>query len=123
MIESSAALYESSGGTGALSDHLGTAYGYCRFNDELRSRIVFAHHNLVTDGVFCEVNMVICRNVLIYFDRVLQNRVLSLFADALARGGFLCLGNRESLHFAQSADCFRAIDLESRLFKRTEVSR
>ena len=111
------ANYRKAGGTATLADYFHTAYGFSKISEEIRSRIVFAHHNLVADGVFCEVHMVLCRNVLIYFDRSLQNRVASLFHDSLARGGFLCLGNRETLQFTSVAERFRAIDGECRIFK------
>lgn len=122
VAESSAdSGYRAAGGTGSLGDHLHSAYGFAKFNDDLRSRIVFAHHNLVADGIFCEVHMVVCRNVLIYFDRVLQKQVLSLFSDALVRGGFLCLGTRESLNPSDSGDSFRPIDENSRIFRKAEA--
>ena len=89
-----------------------------QINDEIRGRIAFAHHNLVADGVFCEVNLVMCRNVLIYFDRTLQRRVVSLFHDSLVRGGYLCLGNRESLQASGFAERFRALDKDSRIFRK-----
>ncbi|CCG40956.1 CheR family methyltransferase [Magnetospirillum molischianum] len=113
--------YRAAGGTGALEDHLHFAYGYAKFNDELRSKIVFAHHNLVADGVFCEVHMVVCRNVLIYFDRVLQQQVLSLFSDALIRGGFLCLGTRETLESSESTARFRTVNERCRIFRKAEA--
>jgi len=123
VSESCTSSYHAAGGTGSLEDHLHVAYGFAKFNDDLRSRIVFAHHNLVADGIFCEVHMVVCRNVLIYFDRVLQKQVLSLFSDALVRGGFLCLGTRESLNRTDSADSFRPVDENSRIFRKAEAHR
>ena len=113
--------YLQAGGRAALADYFHTAYSFSKINDEIRQRIVFAHHNLVADGVFCEVNLVLCRNVLIYFDRSLQNRVLSLFHDCLVRGGYLCLGNRESLQFTDFADRFRVVDRDNRIFKKQET--
>jgi len=113
--------YRAAGGTGALEDHLHFAYGYAKFNEELRSRIVFAHHNLVADGVFCEVHMVVCRNVLIYFNRSLQKQVLSLFSEALVRGGFLCLGTRESLRTFEANASFRPVDETCRIFRKAEA--
>ncbi|SEH24907.1 CheR family methyltransferase [Magnetospirillum fulvum] len=115
--------YSAAGGAGSLEDHLHVAYGFVKFNEDLRSRIVFAHHNLVADGIFCEVHMVVCRNVLIYFDRVLQKQVLSQFSDALVRGGFLCLGTRESLNPSDSADIFRPVDEINRIFRKAEARR
>lgn len=111
--------YRKAGGTGAFVDYFHTAYEFSRVAPEIRERIVFAHHNLVGDGVFCEVNMVLCRNVLIYFDRALQGKVLSLFNESLARGGFLCLGTQESLQFTTMDGQFAAVDQECRIFKKT----
>ena len=111
--------YRKAGGTGNFGDYFRTAYDFSKVTPEIRERIVFAHHNLVGDGVFCEVNMVLCRNVLIYFDRSLQSKVLSLFNDSLGRGGFLCLGTQESLQFTEVAGQFSAIDPECRIFKKT----
>ena len=110
--------YRKAGGTGTLTDYFHTAYGYSKISENIRNHIVFAHHNLVADGVFCEVHVVLCRNVLIYFDRSLQNRVTSLFHDSLVRGGFLCLGSRETLQFTDIAGYFKAIDRECRIFKK-----
>ena len=70
----------------------------------LKANVVFADHNLATDGVFGEMNLILCRNVLIYFDKDLQNRVLKLFLDSLCHGGFLCLGSKESIRFSECAN-------------------
>ncbi len=67
--------------------------------------------------MFCEAQLVLCRNVLIYFNRELQNAVLGRFRDSLVRGGFLCLGNRESLSFAPAAKAFVAVDAEARIYR------
>ncbi|MDR3440922.1 protein-glutamate O-methyltransferase CheR [Telmatospirillum sp.] len=113
------ASYRKAGGIGVISEYFHSAYDYAKITDEIRSHIVFAHHNLVTDGVFCEVHMVLCRNVLIYFDRNLQNRVAWLFHDSLVRGGFLCLGTRETLQFAEVANQFKTVHRDCRIFKKT----
>ena len=89
-------------------------------DQRLREHIVFAHHNLVCDGVFCEVQLVLCRNVLIYFDRDLQERVLGIFRGSLGRGGFLCLGTRESLKQSEAKLGFSVVDKEHRIFRRAE---
>jgi chemotaxis protein methyltransferase CheR len=72
---------------------------------------------LVADGVFCEAQLILCRNVLIYFTDPLQDHVLGLFRDSLVRGGFLCLGNRESLDFAPSAREFHAVNARARIYR------
>ncbi|CAK0742990.1 putative methyltransferase Cher3 [Gammaproteobacteria bacterium] len=110
--------YVKAGGKAALSDYFHMKYELGRIDEALRSRMVFAHHNLVSDGVFCEVQMVICRNVLIYFDRKLQDRVLSLFLASLTRGGILCVGTRENMSLAEAGHHFLALDNELRLFKK-----
>lgn len=111
--------YQQAGGSGSFSDYYHAAYDHIRLDDKLRANIHFAHHNLVTDGVFCEAQLVLCRNVLIYFNRTLQNQVLGRFRDSLVRGGFLCLGNRESLHFAPAASAFAAVDSDARIYSLT----
>jgi chemotaxis protein methyltransferase CheR len=88
-----------SGARGALSEHYTAAYGAAVFNRRLRKKIVFSDHSLATDGSFAEMQLISCRNVMIYFDRTLQERALALFKDSLCRRGFLGLGSRESLRF------------------------
>lgn len=89
--------YLKAGGAGSLSDWYTARYRHIKLDDGLKARITFANHNLAADGVFGEMQLILCRNVLIYFNDELQERVLGLFRDSLARGGFLCLGNRETL--------------------------
>lgn len=117
-VEGREDAYRKAGGSYALSRYFSRAYGYAKMADSLRDHISFAHHNLVSDGVFCEVNLILCRNVLIYFDKHLQNRVLGLFADALSRGGVLCLGSRESMTGATAARHFTPLDRDLRLFRK-----
>jgi chemotaxis protein methyltransferase CheR len=90
-----------SGAVVPLSHHYTAAYGSIVFSRTLRERIVFSDHSLATDGVFAEMQIVSCRNVLIYFQRELQNRALSLFKDSLCRRGFLGLGAPETLRFTE----------------------
>lgn len=98
--------HRKSGARSSLSDYYTAAYGAAVFDRSLRARTVIAQHNLVTDEVFAEVHLVSCRNVLIYFDRGLQDRVLGLFRKSLVRGGFLGLGARETLRFSTHAKAF-----------------
>lgn len=123
QIEAAEADYQVAGGRGRLVDHLHVAYGYARFQDSLRAQIIFAHHNLVSDGVFCEAHLILCRNVLIYFDHVLQRRVLSLFEETLIRDGFLCLGENESLRAISETSRFQSFESQVRLFIKKERSR
>ncbi|MBF0129589.1 MAG: protein-glutamate O-methyltransferase CheR [Alphaproteobacteria bacterium] len=110
--------YTKSGGLSSLSDYYIAKYHFAKMDDSLKENILFTHHNLAMDGPFCEMHLILCRNVLIYFNRTLQNRVLRLFRDSLARGGILCLGAKETLEFSDVADDFVAIDLPHRIFRR-----
>jgi chemotaxis protein methyltransferase CheR len=98
-----------SGARGELAEHLTTAYGSAVFSRSLRKKIVFSDHSLATDGSFAEMQLISCRNVLIYFDRALQNRALGLFKDSLCRRGFLGLGARETLRFSDHEHDFSAV--------------
>lgn len=109
--------YLAAGGSRSLSDYYHSRYERIKLDDRLKRNIHFANHNLVADGVFCEAHLILCRNVLIYFSNKLQNQVLGLFRDSLVRGGFLCLGNRESLDFAASADAFTAVNAKARIYR------
>lgn len=84
-----------------------------------RDHIVWANHNLTLDGVFGEMNLVFCRNVLIYFTQPLQNRALELLTASLTQNGFLCLGNKESLDFSSVGDCYESVVAKDRIFRRT----
>lgn len=89
--------YIRAGGQKSFSDYAHARYGFLALSAQLKENILFANHNLVTDGVFGEVHVVFCRNVLIYFRPALQKRALGLFSESLVRGGFLCVGAREPL--------------------------
>jgi chemotaxis protein methyltransferase CheR len=121
-LDGFAGNYQRAGGCRALQDYFSFAYGFAKIRGDLKDHVSFAHHNLVSDGVFCEVHMVLCRNVLIYFDRVLQQRVLGLFADSLIRGGFLCLGTRETVAAFGIGQRFTSVDKALRLFKLTAAA-
>lgn len=108
------------GGRSSLSEHYTAAFGRAMFDKTLRRNIVFSDHSLATDSVFAEVQLVSCRNVLIYFNRELQDRALGLFRDALCRKGFLGLGSKESLRFSAHAGAFTDFVREQRLFQKAE---
>ncbi|APW40658.1 chemotaxis protein CheR [Rhodoferax koreense] len=110
--------HQKSGARNSLSDYYTAAYGRAVFDKSLREHIVFSDHSLATDSVFAEVHLVSCRNVLIYFDRALQDRALTLFRDALCRKGFLGLGAKESLRFSACADDFDELVREDRIFQK-----
>ncbi|NLD53512.1 MAG: protein-glutamate O-methyltransferase CheR [Burkholderiaceae bacterium] len=98
--------YLAAGGTGSLSDYYTTAYDGAIVNASLKSQVVFADHSLATDSVFSEVHLVSCRNVLIYFDKTLQNRAVGLFRESLVHRGFLGIGMKESLLASEHAEAF-----------------
>jgi len=106
------------GGAGSLSDHYQAAHGSAMLDKSLRERVVFSDHSLATDSVFAEVQLVSCRNVLIYFNRRLQERVVGLFREALCRRGYLGLGSRESLRFTAHADAFEEIARVARIYQK-----
>lgn len=107
-----------SGARTSLSDYYTAAYGLAVFDKSLRQHIVFSDHSLATDSVFAEVQLVSCRNVLIYFDRPLQERAIGLFREALCRKGFLGLGSKESLRFTSHADAFEEIVRSDRIYRK-----
>jgi len=110
--------YLASGGKASLSDYYASAYGGVIFDRKLKKNVVFADHSLSTDSVFSEVQLVSCRNVLIYFNRELQDRAVGLFRDALSRGGFLGLGSKESLQFGAHAEEFETLVREQRIYRK-----
>ena len=109
--------YQSSGGDGQMADYCLQKYGSMRMSRKLQEHIIFANHNLVTDSVFGEMHLILCRNVLIYFNRDLQNSVLELFRDSLHDGGLLCLGPRESMRFSSIAHEFEERNTRLRVFR------
>jgi len=113
--------HRQSGGTRSLSDYYTAAYGAAVFDKTLRKRAVFAEHNLASDQVFAEVQLVSSRNVLIYFDRDLQDRALGLFGESLVRGGFLGLGSKETLRFSRHSDGFADFDEGEKIYRRNLV--
>ncbi|MDB5969418.1 MAG: Chemotaxis protein methyltransferase CheR [Hydrocarboniphaga sp.] len=110
--------YLQAGGSGSLSDWYTAAYQHIKLDQALAERITFANHNLAADGVFGEMHLILCRNVLIYFGEPLQQRALALFRDSLVRGGFLCLGDRERPSEPRFAQDFGAIAPGASVFRR-----
>ena len=107
-----------SGGHTSLSDYYTANYDRAVFDKSLRERTVFSDHSLVTDAAFGEMHLISCRNVLIYFDRELQDRVVGLFGDALVRGGFLGVGSKESLRFSAHAHLFSEFVREEKIYRK-----
>jgi chemotaxis protein methyltransferase CheR len=110
--------YQLSGGQFKLSDYYKSKYGSIMFDKELSGKIVFADHNLVTDKVFADVNLILCRNVLIYFEKNLQDNVIGLFYESLVPSGILCLGTKESIKFSRHENFFEVIDPKQKIYKK-----
>jgi chemotaxis protein methyltransferase CheR len=110
--------YLRAGGTRSFSEYYTAAYEGALFSPSLRSNVVFAQHNLVTDRSFSEFNVILCRNVMIYFDRSLQTRVLELFYESLPMFGILALGSKESLRLSKFEDCYEAINPREKIFRK-----
>lgn len=117
------AAYLASGGLKRLEDYCTEGYGAVRFDKALRENIVFSEHNLVTDDVFSEMNLILCRNVLIYFKRDLQDRVLDLFSRSLIYKGFLCLGTKETVRFLKGGDDYGQILPDTAIFQKRTLER
>lgn len=118
VMKSYTVNYQQSGGKKDFSDYYTADYDNVIFRQSLKEKVLFSSHNLVTDGVFGEMNLIFCRNVLIYFNRQLQNRVLKLFYDSLCPGGYLCLGSKESLKFTDMADKFESIAGREKIYRK-----
>jgi chemotaxis protein methyltransferase CheR len=110
--------YSAAGGRASLSDYYTAGYGSAVFDKTLRKNIVFSDHSLATDNVFAEVQLITCRNVLIYFGNALQDRAIGLFRDSLCRKGFLGLGAKETLSFSKHAADFGEFVRDARIYQR-----
>ncbi len=118
ILKKGSAAYQKAGGRGSLSDHYHARYEAAVMDAAFARQITFARHNLAMDKSFGEMQMIVCRNVLIYFNQDLQNLVLQLFLESLDHGGFLCLGDKETLTFSSVADSFVAVDEKARIYKK-----
>jgi chemotaxis protein methyltransferase CheR len=110
--------YQAAGGQRSFSDYYTAAYGGALLDKRMRGAITFADHSLATDAVFSETQLVSCRNVLIYFNRPLQDRALGLFHESLTHRGFLGLGSKETLDFSAYAERFEPVSRPDRLYRR-----
>src|ERR1041385_8636615 len=110
--------YIAAGGTGTFSQYYTARYDYAIFRPALRENVVFAQHNLVTDSSFNHFNVIFCRNVLIYFNNALQERVQRLFLASMEMFGILGLGKKETIRYSTVADNYEEIDAEERLYRR-----
>ena len=111
------ASYQMAGGRAAFSDYYTAAYDGALFDRFLVENVTFADHSLATDSVFAETHFISCRNVMIYFNRRLQNRVLGLFHESLVHRGFLGLGSKESIDFSTYANRFESVARRERIFR------
>ena len=112
MIKDYADNYREAGGQEDFSDYYIANYGFAKFNENLSEKMVFSQHNLVSDTSFNEFDLILCRNVLIYFDNNLQKRVVNLFDDSLAVLGFLALGTKETIKYSISQTKYKQFDKE-----------
>lgn len=110
--------YIQSGGTRTFSDYYSAMYDRAKLNDDLKSKMVFAMHNLVSDGSFNEFQLILCRNVLIYFNKQLQDKVIRLFSNSLDKLGFLALGTKETLRFTDVARNFKQVDGREKIWRK-----
>ncbi|PWK14491.1 CheR family methyltransferase [Tumebacillus permanentifrigoris] len=110
--------YLQAGGTKAFSEYYSAVHDTVQFHAFLQENLVFAQHNLVTDRSFNEFQVIVCRNVMIYFDQLLQNRVHKLFYESLSNGGILALGSREGLAFTSQAQDYEEVDGAEKLYRK-----
>jgi len=110
--------YIDAGGTGEFSAYYTARYGNAIMKSSLRENVTFAQHNLTSDGPFNEFNLILCRNVMIYFDKTLQERVHGLLHQSLARFGVLGLGNEESIRSSPHWESYEELDHRQRLYRR-----
>ncbi|MEZ0391985.1 MAG: protein-glutamate O-methyltransferase CheR [Pseudobdellovibrionaceae bacterium] len=114
--------YTASGGTQSPSDYYTVKKGFGHFQNELKENILFEEHNLATDHVFREMHLILCRNVLIYFNRTLEDRVLRLFHDSLVYHGFLVLGSKETTRFSSLHRSYRVFDPKHKIFQKENLA-
>jgi len=120
-IQEATRNYQQAGGKASLSEYYHARYDAAIMEPALRERIVFSSHNLASDSVFAETHLVFCRNVMIYFNRDLQNRALMLFTESLVHGGFLCIGTKEDLRFSDVSGQYEVVDKKARIYKKRGV--
>lgn len=116
-IKSYTQNYQQAGGLNSFSDYYVSDDHNVVLNSSLREKIVFANHNLTSDGVFGEIHLILCRNVLIYFNKELQDKVLNLFRESLCNGGIMCLGSKETLKFTGVEGCFNTLSEDMKTYQ------
>ncbi|PKF63153.1 chemotaxis protein CheR [Psychromonas sp. psych-6C06] len=118
-INQYAQSYRHAGGKYELSDYYQCKHGSAIFNHFLKEHITFANHNLMKDQAFAQMHLISCRNVMIYFNANLQNRVVKLFAESLVHRGFLLIGDKESLEFNEQKESFEQVAQKERIYRKT----
>ncbi|MDR4497316.1 MAG: protein-glutamate O-methyltransferase CheR [Candidatus Scalindua sp.] len=111
--------YIDSGGKASFADYYTARYDFALMDSSLRKDIVFSVHNLVNDGVFGEMDLIVCRNVLIYLNKELKDRVFSLFWESLCPGGFLCVGSKETVRFSTYSDSFEDVTRKEKIYRKS----
>jgi chemotaxis protein methyltransferase CheR len=119
MMKQYSENYRLSGGKKDFSDYYTANYGFAKFSGDLSAKMVFSEHNLVSDGSFNEFDLILCRNVLIYFDKELQERAFTLFDNSLAKLGYLALGTKETLKFSSLQMRYKQLN-KDKIWKKTE---
>ncbi len=114
--------YINSGGVKDFSKYYVTGYDAVRFDRRLRSKMIFSTHNLVSDSSFNEFQLIMCRNVLIYFEKELQNRIFRLFDDSLQNMCYLALGAKETIRFSNLENSYRRLGNEKIWQKREYIN-
>ena len=117
-MEKNAEAYIKAGGKKSLDHYYTQQYDAFKFKDELNKNVTFAYHNLVKDGVFGEMHMVICRNVLIYFDKDLQNHAFTLFDNSMVKRGFLCLGSKETIDYSVLKSQYETFSKPNKIYRK-----
>lgn len=112
--------YIQSGGQNDFSKYYTAKYDWAKFHDRFKSKMIIATHNLVSDRSFNEFQLIICRNVLIYFDKFLQERTLKLFDDSLEKLGYLVLGSKENIRFSQISTKYQQINNQDKIWRKME---
>jgi chemotaxis protein methyltransferase CheR len=110
--------YQKSGPQDSFGSYFHADQEYIVMRRDLKKKITFANHNLVSDTVFAEMHLILCRNVMIYFNQELKNQVLGLLDSSLIRGGFLCLGSKESLNVPRSSLVYETVDSKNRIYRK-----
>ncbi len=110
--------YILSGGKKDFSNYYTAKYDWAKFDERLKSKMIVATHNLVSDRSFNEFQLIICRNVLIYFDRILQDKVLTLFDDSLEKLGYLVLGSKENIRFSEIAGNYVQLENKEKIWRK-----